>query len=74
MSDGLPEYLTVPEVAKRLKVHQKTVLGWIRNGELKAVRVGKSWRLLEPDVLAFIAASTEAERLERLERSGRSGR
>jgi excisionase family DNA binding protein len=74
MSDGLPEYLTVPEVAKRLKVHQKTVLGWIRNGELKAVRVGKSWRLLEPDVLAFIEASTEAERLERLERSGRSER
>jgi excisionase family DNA binding protein len=74
MSDGLPEYLTVPEVAKRLKVHQKTVLGWIRNGELKAVRVGKSWRLLEPDVLAFIEASTEAERLERLERAGRSER
>jgi excisionase family DNA binding protein len=71
MSDGLPEYLTVPEVAKRLKVHQKTILGWIRNGELKAVRVGKSWRLLEADVLAFIAASTEAERLERTGRAER---
>jgi excisionase family DNA binding protein len=65
MSDGLPEYLTVPEVAKRLKVHPKTILGWIRRGELKAVRVGKSWRLLEPDVVAFIEASTEAERAER---------
>lgn len=71
MSDGLPEYLTVPEVAKRLKVHPKTVLGWIRSGELKAVRVGKSWRLLEADVLAFIAASTEAERLERAGRAER---
>jgi excisionase family DNA binding protein len=71
MSDGLPEYLTVPEVAKRLKVHPKTVLGWIRSGELKAVRVGKSWRLLEADVLAFITASTEAERLERAGRAER---
>jgi excisionase family DNA binding protein len=65
MSDGLPQYLTANEVAERLKVHPKTVLGWIRSGELKAVRVGKSWRLLEPDVLAFIEASTEAERAER---------
>ena len=72
MSDGLPQYLTVPEVAERLKVHPKTVLGWIRSGELKAVRVGKSWRLLEPDVLAFVEASTEAERLERAERAERS--
>jgi excisionase family DNA binding protein len=71
MSDGLPQYLTVPEVAERLKVHPKTVLLWIRRGELKAVRVGKSWRLLEPDVLAFIEASTQAERLERSERSER---
>jgi hypothetical protein len=31
--------------------------------------VGKSWRLLEPDVLAFVEASTQAERLERSERS-----
>jgi excisionase family DNA binding protein len=72
MSDGLPQYLTANEVAERLKVHPKTVLGWIRSGELKAVRVGKSWRLLEPDVLAFVEASTEAERLERSERAERS--
>lgn len=71
MSDGLPQYLTANEVAERLKMHPKTVLAWIRSGELKAVRVGKSWRLLEADVLAFIEASTEAKRLERAERSER---
>ena len=72
MSDGLPRYLTANEVAERLRVHPKTVLGWIRNGELKAVRVGKSWQLLEPDVLAFVESSTEAERLERSKRAERS--
>ena len=34
------EYLTVNEVAERLKVNPQTVRDWIDRGELEAVRVG----------------------------------
>ena len=68
MSDGLPQYLAAIEIAERLRVHPKTVLGWICASEFKTMRAGKSWRLLEPDVLAFVEASAQAECLERAER------
>ena len=71
MSDGIPQYLTPKEVAERLKVPPKTILNWIYAGKLRGHKVGKHWRLLEGDVLAFIEASTQAERLERAERSER---
>ena len=47
-----PEFLTVEEVAGRLKVKEKTVRDWIGRGELEAYKIGKEWRIrrdhLEP--------------------------
>lgn len=39
MIDGTQPFLTPPEVAKMLRVSAEKVLGWIRQGELKAVNV-----------------------------------
>ncbi len=53
------EVYTVEQVAERLKLHPKTVLRFIRDGRLRAVKVGKSYRILrsELDVLAGVAPS-----------------
>lgn len=40
-----PEYLTVEEVAGRLKVKEKTVREWIARGMLEAYKIGKVWRI-----------------------------
>jgi excisionase family DNA binding protein len=39
------EYLTVEEVAGRLKVKEKTVRDWIGRGMLEAYKIGKIWRI-----------------------------
>jgi excisionase family DNA binding protein len=45
---------TVPEVARRLQVTDKTVRAWISERKLTAIRVGREWRIREEDVQAFI--------------------
>jgi len=51
--------LTLEEVAERLAVAPKTIRGWLREGKLKGLKVGKLWRVREQDLEAFLA---EAER------------
>lgn len=41
MKSELPEYLTLPEVVKVLKVHPNTLRNWDKDGTLKAIRIGK---------------------------------
>lgn len=49
------EYLTVDEVAKRLRVTKQAVYNWIADGRLKAVRVaGKAIRIPVSSVLAIL--------------------
>ncbi len=48
------EMLTVEDVAKRLKVHIKTVRHWINSGELEAMDIGRGYRISKPDLQAFI--------------------
>jgi excisionase family DNA binding protein len=44
---------TVQDVADRLGLHPKTVLRFIREGRLRAKRLGKSYRILRSDLEAF---------------------
>ena len=39
------EFLTVDEVADLLRIHRNTVYRWCREGQLKALRFGKGWRV-----------------------------
>lgn len=45
---------TPEEVAEILKVSVITVKKWLRNGELKGVKVGKFWRVREEDLQEFL--------------------
>jgi excisionase family DNA binding protein len=47
------EVYTVEQFAERLKLHPKTVLRFIREGRVRAVKVGKSWRILRSDLEAM---------------------
>src|SRR5271155_4416348 len=70
------EVYTVEQFAERLKLHPKTVLRFIRDGRLRAVKVGKSYRILRTEMEAMtgmdvrLVHSVEAAMIgERQERS-----
>jgi excisionase family DNA binding protein len=48
------ELLTVKEVAQEMRVSEKRVLNWIKRGELKALDLGKDFRIYRFDLDKFI--------------------
>jgi len=50
------EVYTVEHAAERLKLHPKTVLRFIRDGKLRATRLGKSYRILRSDLESLAGA------------------
>lgn len=50
-------FLTVAEVAAMMRVSKMTVYRLVHNGELPAVRVGRSFRVLEKDVDEYLRKS-----------------
>jgi excisionase family DNA binding protein len=58
---------TVEQAAERLKLHPKTVLRMIRDGRLKAARVGKAYRIAgdDLDAAAGVARSEAREASDR---------
>lgn len=52
-----PTWLTVVEVAARLRVSRMTVYRLVHSGELPAAQVGRSYRISEPELIAFLAAA-----------------
>lgn len=53
------EVLTADEAAALLRVSTKTVLGLARDGALPGEKVGRAWRFLKTDVLAFVSGSRD---------------
>jgi chromosome partitioning protein len=50
----MDQFLTTDQVAKRLNLHQNTVIRYIHSGRLAAVKVGKSYRIKESVVDALV--------------------
>jgi len=46
-------YFTVEQIAELLQMHPKTVQRYIREGRLRAVKVGKAWRVSGHDLSVF---------------------
>lgn len=55
MVEQRARFLTVAEVADILRVSSMTVYRLIKAGDLRAVRVGKSYRLAEDEVDRYLA-------------------
>ena len=49
-------YLTLPEVAERLKVSRRTLYRWIKSGDLNAYQFGREYRITESALKDFLAA------------------
>lgn len=50
-------FLTVAEVADKMRVSKMTVYRLVHNGDLRAARVGRSFRVLEEDVNEYLRNS-----------------
>lgn len=55
MSDVV--FLTIAEVAAKMRVSKMTVYRLVHNGELAAVRVGRSFRVTEDEVNDYLRKS-----------------
>ena len=52
---------TLDEVAAILKVTRRTLYTWITAGQLKAVKIGKYWRVSEQVLQDFAAKGTKGQ-------------
>jgi len=57
------EVYTVEQFAERLKLHPKTILRFIKDGRLRAVKVGKSYRILRTELEAMTGVAPESYRI-----------
>jgi excisionase family DNA binding protein len=58
---------SVEQVADGLGLHVRTVRGYIRDGHLKAVRIGKQYRIAQEDLDAFTGRPADPGRPPRVE-------
>jgi excisionase family DNA binding protein len=49
---------TIEEIAIILKVTQRTIYNYIKSGQLKAIKIGKYWRIKHDDFQSFIDRGT----------------
>ncbi|MEV4557613.1 helix-turn-helix domain-containing protein [Kitasatospora sp. NPDC049285] len=56
----MQEFYSVEDVAELLGLHVKTVRGYVRDGRLKAVRIGKQYRIARAEVEAFTGVEPAA--------------
>ncbi|MFJ3791056.1 helix-turn-helix domain-containing protein [Kitasatospora sp. NPDC090091] len=52
----MPQYYSVEQVAELLGLHVRTVRGYVRDGRLRAARIGKQYRIARQDLEAFTGA------------------
>ena len=52
--------LKVKEAAEKLNVHPNTIRNWIKAGELKAMDIGKGYRIKEDDLNEFVEKRSTA--------------
>ena len=53
--------MTTEQIAQRLQVSERTVRRMIKDKELLAYKIGKEWRVDEPDLKAYIAKLKKKE-------------
>ena len=47
------DYYTVEQISEMLNIHPKTIQRYIREGKLRAAKIGKSWRVTGHDLSVF---------------------
>ena len=50
----IKDYFTVEQISDMLDIHPKTIQRYIREGRLRATKIGKSWRVTGHDLSVFV--------------------
>lgn len=53
MSDK-DQFFTVEQVSEKLQIHWQTTLGYIKSGKLRAVKLGRGYRIDPKDLDEFV--------------------
>lgn len=56
--EPLEKVMTVEEVSTYLKIPVSTLYEITRKGRVRGIKVGRRWRYLESDILAFLHGET----------------
>lgn len=59
------KYYTVEQIAELLNMHPKTIQRYIREGKIKANKVGKEWRVTGHDLSLFTEGSSAVSKKAR---------
>ncbi len=59
-----PSVLTPRQVAERLVVHERTVIRLIERGELRALKVGRQWRIPKEAFEAYLRGEHQVKESE----------
>ena len=51
-----PELITIEEAAQYLRVCEKTLYRWLRDGKIRAYRAGRAWRFRRVDLDGWLLA------------------
>ena len=51
------EFFTAAQVAKMMQVRESTVRTWLHCGQIRGVRIGRTWRISRAEIEAFAATS-----------------
>ena len=57
----MEELFTPQEVAQKLKIDMSTVYRWIREGRLKAVKMGHFWRISESELNRLLKGDEQSQ-------------
>lgn len=61
MSTVEEKVYSVEQIAKLINMHPKTIRNFIRNGKLRAHKVGKEWRVSGHDLSVFVEGNSHSE-------------
>lgn len=57
------EVMTIPEVAKYLRLSEATVYRYAKQGKIPAFRIGRTWRFMREMIDAWLRQETENQHM-----------
>jgi excisionase family DNA binding protein len=64
-----PSMYSLDQVAERLGLHVRTVRAYVRTGRLRAIRIGKQYRVAREELEAIVGASSTPDAVARRRRA-----
>ncbi|MDF2655574.1 MAG: hydroxyacid dehydrogenase [Bacillota bacterium] len=55
----MKDYYTVDQISEMLDIHPKTIQRYIREGKLRATKIGKGWRVTGHDLSIFMQSNSD---------------